>query len=354
MDNAKFLLIALVVVGHLIEPLSSSAVAASVLYRWLYLFHVPALVLASGVVARTRFDNDTLRRILFTLVVPYLLFETLYAVFHAWVFDTPYGLPGFVTPYWLLWYLVSLACWRLMLPVFADLRWPITFSLILSVCIAAFDDIGYGFSFSRTLYFFPFFLIGHRLGAEGIERLGTSIRAKIAAFVGLGALGGIAVVIWKRDISVGWLYGSYGNAALEVSNGHGVLMRLGLLAAAVVGAFSFLALVPKTARLSAFGTRSLAAFVLHGFVCQAMRGFGIYEKLGLHFSGRVQLVFLVLFGVVLTVLLSSSFVSWLASPLLKPERWVRAVFFRRAPRTSDEAPEEASTDRPSNIVQPSA
>ena len=64
------------------------------------------------------------------------------------------------TPYWLLWYLLSLAGWRLLLPVFARLKRPLTFAVALAVAVGCASEVGYYLSLSRTLVFFPMFVLG--------------------------------------------------------------------------------------------------------------------------------------------------------------------------------------------------
>jgi hypothetical protein len=45
LDNARFVLISLVATGHLLEQLVDPGPFAATLYRWIYLFHMPAFVL---------------------------------------------------------------------------------------------------------------------------------------------------------------------------------------------------------------------------------------------------------------------------------------------------------------------
>src|SRR5699024_7607197 len=50
-DNARALLITLVVVGHLLNMISSTS--GEVLYLWIYSFHMPAFVAVSGYLSRS-------------------------------------------------------------------------------------------------------------------------------------------------------------------------------------------------------------------------------------------------------------------------------------------------------------
>ncbi|MGH3747645.1 MAG: acyltransferase family protein, partial [Micromonosporaceae bacterium] len=85
LDNAKFLLIFLVVVGHAVE-LTPATPTGDAIYVWIYTFHMPAFVLIAGYLSRS-FDGSAERvhRLLTTVVAPYLIFWVLYALQSLWV-----------------------------------------------------------------------------------------------------------------------------------------------------------------------------------------------------------------------------------------------------------------------------
>src|SRR4028119_301068 len=75
LDNAKMVLVTLVVVGHSWTLLPTTT-AGSVLYDFLYLWHVPAFVMVTGYLSRSfTWSRRHLSRLLTTVVVPYLIFE---------------------------------------------------------------------------------------------------------------------------------------------------------------------------------------------------------------------------------------------------------------------------------------
>ena len=82
-DNAKLLLVTLVVVGHswtLLPDVSTS----SPVYTFLYPWHVPAFVMVTGYLSRSfTFTRETSCRLVTTVVVPYFVFETLLALFRS-------------------------------------------------------------------------------------------------------------------------------------------------------------------------------------------------------------------------------------------------------------------------------
>ena len=52
-DNAKAILIILVVIGHIIEPFIEDIYTLKIIYEFIYTFHMPAFILLSGYFFKT-------------------------------------------------------------------------------------------------------------------------------------------------------------------------------------------------------------------------------------------------------------------------------------------------------------
>ena len=156
-DNAKMLLVTLVVVGHS-WTLLPQGTAVQLGYDWLYLWHMPAFVMVTGYLSR-RFTYSwrNMRRLVTTVVVPYLLFEGLFAAFRVYVGgETLERL--WLNPHWPLWYLVALFFWRLATPFFRRTALPLTLAVGVSLVggIAGIETL----DLSRTTGILPFFVAG--------------------------------------------------------------------------------------------------------------------------------------------------------------------------------------------------
>lgn len=293
-DSAKFVLVALVVIGHLIEACRSGYPQLEAAYRFLYLFHVPALAYVSGLFARAEFGVRDGQRWLATLILPLLVFQLLYLGFIAAISDRPFAF-RVATPYWLLWYLASLACWRVLLPALMSLRRPLLVTAVLAVAVGWASDVGYAWSASRTLVFLPFFVAGHVYGLPRPRRA-LPILALLA----------LAVAAWYlRPVPARSFYGS-----TAFASHWDALVRSGLLAAGALGTWAVLSLMPQRAGLSArLGEHSLSAYLLHGFVVKALPITG----LALPWAASGRLIACVGGGLALSVLLA-----WLG-------RWLRPL-----------------------------
>lgn len=321
-DNARLALITLVVFGHSLEPLRGVA-SIDALYRFLYLFHMPAFAFLSGAVARTEVDVKLLKRITFQLLLPYLLFQALYALAAQTPGWPDAGPKGVTTPYWLLWYLPSLAAWRLLLPLFMRLRHPLLLACLFALMAGWADDVGYRMSLSRTASFFPFFLIGHMYAPAWRERLRGPLACALALAT-LLALGWAASAVPDPR----WLYGSNGYAALGVDNAAGTLWRMLRLGAGVAGSAAFLALVPRREfAATAVGGRSLQAYLAHGFIVKFAVAVGLFAWLEAGVPPLVNALVLLLAAGLLVRLLASAPAERLLSPLTSPQ-WLERFLWR--------------------------
>ncbi|MGB3417677.1 MAG: hypothetical protein WBA36_13460, partial [Mesorhizobium sp.] len=159
-DALKGAGILLVVFGHLIEKPSARSVLLQTLYIDIYSFHMPLFVFLSGIFARATLDSGDYRKIVWTLFFPLVVFQGLYlaaARLTDWYSYSPF------TPYWLLWFIASLIGWRLLLPLFAS---PAGLAVaVLGAVFVGYDGaVGYALSAARTIYFLPFFVLGHLYG----------------------------------------------------------------------------------------------------------------------------------------------------------------------------------------------
>lgn len=149
--NLKLLLIYLVVLGHLLEPRLSDPEVYR-LYRLIYRFHIPLFALLSGLFLK---DSIGCLRQLRRMLPLYLACQTLAVVLRQ---------ARWHTPWWILWYLLSLCCWLALSALLLKPgrgKWLIFALSILLGCLAgAVPWIGRPFSFSRTLVFFPYFWLG--------------------------------------------------------------------------------------------------------------------------------------------------------------------------------------------------
>ncbi|HHQ1552107.1 TPA: acyltransferase family protein, partial [Staphylococcus aureus] len=73
-DNARAILILLVVFGHMLQPYTSGDKYLSALYLVIYSFHMPTFLFISGYFAKNIDKPYYLEKISKRLIVPYMIF----------------------------------------------------------------------------------------------------------------------------------------------------------------------------------------------------------------------------------------------------------------------------------------
>lgn len=210
LDLCKGILILLVVFGHMLE--SSDGVVGNVIYHFIYIFHMPLFVLISGYLSKSVSHRNFLSRNV-GLIETFIFFQTI-LVFLSLLLGEEFTWSMIATPYWAMWYLLSLFWWRLLVTIINPTKYSIVFCIISSVVLcllAGYLPLTYTVSFQRTFYFFPFFMIGHCLGfkKKSLQDCGLSFNKSI--FVLCSAfLGCMYIVGYKNHSFASLLYGSFG------------------------------------------------------------------------------------------------------------------------------------------------
>ncbi|OQM76339.1 acyltransferase family protein [Manganibacter manganicus] len=267
-DALKGAGILLVVFGHLIERPSGQSPLLQTLYVDIYSFHMPLFVFLSGIFAREVLKSRDYQKIVWTLFFPLVVFQCIYIAtgrLTAWQSYSPF------TPYWLLWFIASLIGWRILLPLFAS---PIGLAVALggAVLVGYDDGVGYALSASRTIYFLPFFVLGHLYGLP----LVALARRHRPAFFLLFAVTMLAVTLWWwHGLDGSMLTGSHDFASAPPSEDYPALARLLVLALSLAALLGFCALIPAASvPLEWLGKRSLSIYLLHGLAVMLLIGAG--------------------------------------------------------------------------------
>lgn len=268
-DNARIILIFLVVFGHMVQPFIDGTKGLNTLYLWIYTFHMPAFIFLAGFFAKGIGNKEYIGKLAKKLLIPYIIFQILYTAYY-FLIGKDHWQTGVFYPHWSLWFLFSLFSWHILLTWFKKIPAvpSIALAILLGLVVGYFGDIGHTFSLSRTFVFFPFFLIGYWVTQDQVMLLKRK-SSKIASIMIMLA---VAVTIYiAPDLNSGWLLASksYGDLGLP---GYGGFARLLVYITSTLMAMSFLAWIPQTKSwITALGTRTLYVYLLHGFFIQYFR-----------------------------------------------------------------------------------
>ena len=289
-DNLKAFLIFLVVFGHFLLPeKTQNGDAVEAVFRWIYLFHMPAFVFVSGFCAKSyvkRGGSDT--NVLIGFLFLYVMFALVLAAIKS-LFARSLVSPEIFSTTSAQWYLLCMFFWYLVIPHFARLRPAVSlvFTVVTSLLIGMFIRYGSFLSLSRYFVFLPFFLAGYYTSGEWIHKVRPwmkvlSVLILIAAFI--FCLAGMKMLKPYFPLANGT--GSY--ASLSLSNGEGVVARLIWYALSSIMICAVLCIIPKQHTFFTYiGERTLAIYILHRIIREIFRQAGVYRYFG---SGPIFLL----------------------------------------------------------------
>ncbi|KAF4407888.1 acyltransferase family protein [Streptomyces lycii] len=314
-DNAKLLAMVLVVTGHAWQPLKDSqAVWAG--YLFVYTFHMPVFILLAGYFSRSfRFTPRQVKRLIGGVLVPYVVFETVYTLYGNAVDDRGNDI-SLITPWYLTWFLIALFVWRLTAPVWLAVRWYYALGLSLLIALlGTYAEVGAVLNLDRVLQFLPFFVIGLLMRPAHWDLL-RSARARAVA---VPVLAGAAVTAyWAHGrMTTEWAVRSKSWDQLGVSWPTGLAMSVALLVCSLALSAAFLACVPRRRTwFTVLGAGTLCAYLLHGLIIRTAAWEGWYERPFWH-TPVGQLVVTAL-AVALALTLTSPPVRRLFRPVMEP------------------------------------
>ncbi|GAA1753462.1 acyltransferase family protein [Aeromicrobium alkaliterrae] len=315
LDNARYWVMLLVVVGHSLTEFVVMDSARGV-YTWIYAFHMPLFILISGYTARHYVgDVKQIRRIVSTLVVPYLIVELSLQLITRHYTGEPAQLMV-LSPQWIGWFMAALILWRLTTPIWRALRYPITTSIIISLG-SGLIDIPNVLAIHKTVAFLPFYVIGLHMTRERFLQLGT-MRLRVASAVLLSGLFVLCQFV-RFPQSGQWLLWKNSYVDMGVTFGEGLLIRSGLIVLGLVMTFAALSLVPRgRSWTTAQGERTFYCYLLHGFVIIWLdRHYHLWDQLEPY--GATAVAGLIVASVILANLLMTRPVARAFRPIFEPK-----------------------------------
>lgn len=310
-DNAKAILIYLVVLGHLLSGYLKQNEYVDTLYLIIYLFHMPAFILISGHFSRKIKGLKDLKKIVKTLLLPYVIFQLLYSLYYKNVFGDGVEIE-FLEPRYALWFLLSMIMWKMMLWIFGNHKSMIVVSVVLSLLAGYIGEVNEWLSLSRTFFFFPFFLIGYYLDRESFAKMKNKWNVRVASVLA------IALVIFVYVYGdIRWKEWFFGRIPYEEIN-YGILdspllSRIFIYVLMMICTYVFLTLVAKENRwYTAIGSKTLVVYLLHLFIIRAFKETELYAWI--QDTGN----YVALFGIAFVVvyILTRNWVCRVATPLI--------------------------------------
>ena len=298
-DNIKFILIFLVVLGHLLEISPNWNGWNAKLYRLIYAFHMPAFIFITGLFATFKKE-----KIVFHFIYNYLFFQILYQIFQSCILDGQSFTSTtiqFTTPYWILWYLLVTLFYYLFIPLIdtrnTSVRIMVTIcSFLLSLLWGYDSSLGYYLSLGRFFTFLPFFVSGF-YAKETLPSFIAS-KNKLLRLIIICITILTTVYILNYCTYPGYyFYGSYSFSSLN----YDIFTKLSLQLLGIIGIMFLLfvaspLLNTKIPVITTLGQNSLPIFLLHGFFIKAMAKTGFLSARSPFFVFLLALLIIFVLG----------------------------------------------------------
>lgn len=321
-DNAKFLLIYCVVLGHLFNAVKVDSAVLKALHLFIYSFHMPAFLYISGLFSKRTVEGRKIEKAALYLVL-YIFMVAFRLVVYSLV-NGKWGTIHLFTESGVVWFGLTLFLCYVVTMMFCRFKAGYLIPVALGVGIlAGFDkNLGDFLTGMRFLTMYPFFVMGYCTPVDRLQKFTQHIAVRLA---GLGALAGTFYVFLEHQEELGWLMTFFkGKASYEEMEmlPMGAVYRGAYYIAAMVLVISVIAIVPSfNSIIATWGSRSIQVFALHfPLIVILQKKFNLMDRLAEIKPDQPELLLPVV-ALALTVVLSlfiwEPFFKWLMHPAYK-------------------------------------
>lgn len=285
-DNAKFILIFLVVLGHFLEPFIGSNSIVSGIFGFIYMFHMPAFIFISGYFTKKDMTKEVRLRLFIDYFVLFVLVQITFVAFTKIIGLQQYNFIS-VTPAYVYWYLFAMFVWSIVLKVLIlaferlniKIEYLITLSFLLGLIVGYFDFVSWRLSLSRIIVFFPFFVLGYYFRSQN-KKIGDLIQSKTIAG-GIMIVGLLAAFVVKDIFNFDLLSGanSYNSVDLGI---YGIFYRLLIYVVQILTSIAFFSLMSKRKNsFTSIGSKTLSIYIIHGFIIKLLVAVSYFDSISL-------------------------------------------------------------------------
>lgn len=245
-DNIKGILILLVIFGHFLIDYHNFL--SCFLLKLIYLFHMPFFAYISGIFSKKK-DNRTG----FYLFL-YIVINIIYAIFCKIVLNSDINL---IYPYYSTWYLLSLCYWKIIYKcINLKTKKAFLISVFIALIIGFIPFINNAFALSRTMAFFPFFILGAIQKDKAIK---YSLLKKIISFIIIIIS---IILIFNNNINMSQLMMENYTSIKDL------FLRIIILISAysIINIFIKIVINKKIKCITKFGIYSLQIYIFHRFI----------------------------------------------------------------------------------------
>lgn len=255
-DNLKFILIYFVVLGHFMQTHMEISIYKS-LWIFIYAFHMPAFFMIAGYFHKNEdVSNKVMKFFMYGIIIKIILSLTKFVLMNKISFTlfSEKDLP---------WFMYVMGFHVLLMYLFRsfDKKIILLFSVVLSMFIGFDKNIGDFLCLSRTIIFFPFYVMGSMISREFLERL-NFYKLRSICFLAFWLV--ICIVFSKETGFLGGFFTGRNPFPVKIYP-YGPLIRLLTFFISTLLCFSLLSLISKKRiyYISDLGSKTIQVYLWH-------------------------------------------------------------------------------------------
>lgn len=295
-DNLKFMLIALVVIGHFADCYTAQHASMRALFLFIYSFHMPLFIFVSGLFVKEMGADARLNwnRIISFIALGFLMkaiSAVLAFISSGWV---PFSLLSDGGP---AWFMFAIAAYTAFAWILRGVRkdFVLVFSVALALLAGYDSSVGDYLYLSRIIVFFPFFWAGYCLSPAQADRFTARRDVRIVSAVVIAAAAVVCVLLISEIYAIRWFFtgrNSYEACGVD----YAIAFRALAYCISAAMCVAVMALTPRRRipLASAFGPRTLQVYVWHGTALTLLGVTGAQAAIEASFGSFGFLVFVAL------------------------------------------------------------
>lgn len=293
-DNAKFVLITMVILGHCLARLGEGTICKTI-DASVYFFHMPLFIFISGFFSRG-IKNDDFWKSILLLCESLIVFDLLHILLRFFLFDYNLSWSLLIIPQWSLWYLLSLIFWRMTIAFWGKhVKLQHVILAVLVGILVGFVPINGPLSFQRTFSLLPFFMFGYYCKQQKVD---ITLIMKLPIALSICVLVAVSIGVLYLDFPFKlFLEGVNSYYEFSYSLWLSAVIRLFLYLCCFCVSVCFMRLIPtqKIAWMSSQGSKTLHYYLYHTLI--------IYILIFIRQSFPIPTSFVAVLGYVLLIVL---------------------------------------------------
>lgn len=261
-DSLKYILVILVIYGHVIEPYRGNSQILLALHSFIYTFHMPLFIFLSGYFSKN-INSEKLKKWSVKSFETYAVFQILFTLITVLYFNYSFSVFNFfVIPYFALWYIFALILWRIAIFFLKNYSkfLILTLSILISLLAGFIEAIGYEFTLSKTIVFFPYFIVGYYAADFNINYI-----RKIPKFYSFAFLTLLLIIYYNySDVdTIKVLAASRPYTVINENEFIGLFYRVIFYILSIPACISIINIAPSNDFLASYGKNSTVFYIYH-------------------------------------------------------------------------------------------